>query len=180
VTVQLGAGADERRSGARGSAPQPLGLPVRAAILLALPFLAACEYAFGVQRHAVVPPGLAFRELDAVLVGDPGYSAGESRPEEDYCLVRDGAVHATVSFDGGRVWVGSIWISRPPSEDVLDQSIELQRSLIQRMHRAVPALPSEEAWATEWVRMEAQQGAAAVEPERRGQGSPTQRTTRGE
>ena len=99
---------------------------------------------------------------------------------EPLISVRDGAVHATVSFDGGRVWVGSIWISRPPSEDVLDQSIELQRSLIQRMHRAVPALPSEEAWATEWVRMEAQQGAAAVEPERRGQGSPTQRTTRGE
>ncbi len=110
----------------------------------------------------------------------PGYAAAESRIERDYCLVRDGDAHAAVSFDGRSVWVGSIWISCRPSTAVLEQSIKLQQSLIQRMRSAVPSLPSEEAWATEWVGMEAQQATGAGERNVEGEEAQRQRKTKGE
>jgi hypothetical protein len=137
---------------------QTLSLPVRVAVLLTLPFLAACEYSFGVQRHAALPAGVEFPELESVSVREPGYSAADSRLEDDYCLVSDGDAHASASFDGRRISVASIWTGRRPSDAVLERSIEIQRELIRRMRLALPALRSEESWEIEWVRMEAPTG----------------------
>jgi hypothetical protein len=132
------------------------------ALTLALLLLAGCEYAYGVTRHVEAPEGCEFSTLEDALRLEPGFSAVES-VQDNLCLVRDGDAHASVLSDDHALWIGSIWINREPTADVLQRSMDLQVHLIRRMRSVVPAIPPEEAWITEWVNMEAQLDAAADE-----------------
>ncbi|MCB9886881.1 MAG: hypothetical protein H6838_15425 [Planctomycetes bacterium] len=128
---------------------------MRVAALLTLPLLAACEYAYGVQRQVATPANFAFSWIEPALTHHPGFSPAESDVVEGDCLVRDGDALARVSFDGRLLWVGSVWINRQPTPGELSRSLDLQSLLIRAVRAAVPSIPAEEAWQIEWVGMKA-------------------------
>lgn len=132
----------------------------RLALLLPLFVLPSCDFFYGVARRA--EPGTGF---DAAVAQDIVRRHPDSKPSEGFawngqemlCLVRRGEAEAGVGYSAGReVTVESLWVGRPPAEQVVDESLLLQSELIRMLRERFPNLPPEPEWSVEWVGMDVQ------------------------
>ena len=138
---------------------------LRSVLVLALLALSSCDIFYGVVKHA--EPGTGF---DASIAQDVVRQHPDCIPAAGYpwdgetmlCVARRGEAEAGVGYSaGGRVTVESLWTGRLPAQRVVDEALRLQSELIRLLRARFPKLPPETDWSVDWVRMEAQQGAAA-------------------
>jgi hypothetical protein len=144
----------------------------RAALPLLCFALASCDVFYGVCRRADAPSSFDPRAAQEILRKQPGFDAVDALAWDGtnlWCPFRlDGAI-AGFSYspleeygESGLV-MESLWVGHPPDADLLRKSLLLQDTLLRLLSEQLPDFPPPSTFSTEWVNMEAQDGAAADE-----------------
>ncbi len=118
----------------------------------------------GVARSAPSPAGFDPAAAEEAACKHPRLSASETRSwngQELWVVVRDGDARAGLAVAQGQLQVSSGWVNRVPEPSALEQSLRLQRELIELLRARFPALPPTEEWKVHWSHLEPPPAAAA-------------------
>lgn len=131
-------------------------------LLLCLLPLKACaslagDLLHGVARSCPAPAAFDPAAAEGAARRHPQLSAGETRSwngQELWVVVREGDARAGFAFANGQLQVSSGWMNRVPEPSALEQSLGLQRELIDLLRARFPGLPGVEQWSVHWSHLE--------------------------